>query len=183
MRSVLVRYAAAALLFALAIALWLHEVVLHPGSRIAGPYGDGTLSIRDYWSFSAQHSSPFSLTHDALSGAPEGTPHAPAAWLASSGLQTLFVWSARDVGLVGAWNAFLLLGLLATAMATFALVDRLDCTFAASLFAGLVFGLGPYAVERVYAGHSSLVQNWVLVLVLAALLRLDSRPTAAWAAV
>ena len=40
-----------------------------------------------------------------------------------------------------------------------------------SLFGGYVFAFGPYALEHTYAGHLGLVQNWVLVLVVAAMIR------------
>ena len=45
-----------------------------------------------------------------------------------------------------------------------------------------MFAFGPYSVERVEAGHLDLLQNWSLVLVLAALLEFAARRTLAWAA-
>ncbi len=133
----LVRYGAAAALFGAAIALWLHEVVVHPGSRIAGGFGDATGALHDYWSAQAQHRTPFDFTHDALNGAPEGFERTPAALLANSGAaDRVRLVSRGAVGLVGAWNTFLFLGLFATAMAMFALLDRLGCTFVASMFGG-----------------------------------------------
>ena len=160
-RAGLLRYAAAALVFVLATGLWLHGVVVHPGSRIPSGYSDATATLHDYWAASAQHRNPFDFKHDALNGAPQGFERTPAALAANAALQTAFVWSLRGpLGLVGAWNTFIFLGLFGTGMAMFALLDRLRCTFVAAIFAGLVFAFGPYSVERVEAGHLKLLQNW-----------------------
>jgi hypothetical protein len=182
-RAWLLRYAAAALIFVLATGVWLHGVVAHPGSRIPSGYSDATATLHDYWAASAQHRNPFDFKHDALNGAPQGFERTPAALAANAALQTAFVWSLRGpLGLVGAWNTFIFLGLFGTGMAMFALLDRLRCTFVAAIFAGLVFAFGPYSVERVEAGHLNLLQNWSLVLVLAALLEVAARRTLARAA-
>jgi hypothetical protein len=182
-RAGLVRYLAAGLIVVLAIVGWLHGVVEHPGSRIAGDYGDGTGVIRDYWAESAQHRSPLDFTHDALNGAPEGTSVSPATAFADAGMQTVFMWSMTPVlGIVGAWNAFLLLGLFASGTAMFALLDRLRCSFTAAMFGSLVFAFSPYVVAHTYGGHSGFVHNWTLVVVLATLLRWSTRRTPAWSA-
>ncbi len=182
-RPGLVRFAGATLVFALATGLWLHAVLVHPGSRIPGGFSDATASLHDFWAASAQHRNPFDFTHDALDGAPQGFERAPAAMVSNTGLETVFVWSLRGpLGLVGAWNAMIFLGIFGAGISMFALLDRLRCTFVASLFAGLVFAFGPYTVERVEAGHIALVQNWVFVLVLAALLEVAAKRTLAWAA-
>ncbi len=177
------RYAAALLIFALALGLSFHTVVLHPGSRVACCFGDGTSSLRDFWAASVQHRNPFTFTHDALNGAPGGVPRTPATLLANGGLQSAFVWGLRDVlGLVGAWNAFFFLGMLGTSMAMFALLARLGCTFTASLFGGYVFGFSTYTLERAYAGHLGLLENWIFVLVVTTILGLRARRSAASAA-
>jgi hypothetical protein len=177
------RYAAALLIFCAAITASLHAVVAHPGSRIPAGFNDATGTIRDYWAASAQHRNPFTLRHDALIGAPQGFDLAPATTVANGGLQTAFVWALRRVlGLVGAWNAFLFLGLLATGMAMFALLDRLGCSFAASLFGAYVFAFSPYAFERVRAGHLGLLHNWVFVVLAGLLIRLHRRRSPVWAA-
>src|SRR5262249_52106266 len=125
-----------------------------------------------------QHRNPLTFTHDALLGAPEGVARTPATVLANGGIQTAFVWWLRGgLGLVGAWNAYLFLGLVGTGLARFRLLDSLGCTVVASLFGGYVFAFSPYAMERVYAGHADLMQNWVFVLLLVALLRLRARQT------
>ncbi len=74
------------------------------------------------------------------------------------------------IGLVAAWNLYALIGLLGTGMAVFWLLRRLGCTTIAALFGGYVVAFSPYALERLYAGHLGLMQNWVFVLVIAAVL-------------
>ena len=166
-------YLAAAVVYA-AVLLWcFHGVFAHPGSRIVYGFGDGTSTLRGYWAASVQHRDPFNFTSDALMGAPQGTAQTPAIVLANGGVQAGFVWELRGaLGLVGAWNAFMLLGLFATALGMFALLEWLGCTFGASLLGGYVFGFSPYDLERAYAGHLGLLQNWVFVLLAYALLRL-----------
>ena len=177
------RYSAALLLFAVAIAASFHSVLAHPGSAIPAGFNDATNTLRDYWAASVQHRNPFTLKHDALIGAPAGLDLTPATTLANGGIQTAFVWLLRDpLGLIGAWNAFMFLGLLATCLATFALLDGLGCTFIASLFGSYVFGLSPYAFERARFGHLGLLHNWVFPLLAAALIRLHERRSLGWAA-
>jgi hypothetical protein len=172
-----VRFLVAAVAFAAALMVPFHGIIADPGSRVTG-FGDATGTLRNYWADSMQHRDPFNLTRDALLAAPEGTPGTPATVLANGGIQAVFVWELRGLfGLIGAWNAFMLLGLFATAMAMFAFLDRLGCTLAASLLGGYVFAFSPYALERGYAGHLSLLHNWVFVLLAAALVRLRARRT------
>jgi hypothetical protein len=175
-------YAAAAGLYACAIVLCFPTLVAHPGSRISYGFTDGASSIRDLWAAAAQHRDPFNFTHDAFSGAPQGSTRSPAVQLAQSAIQSGFVWELRGVlGLVGAWNAFLFLGLFATALAMFVFLDRLGCTLPASLLGGYVFAFGPYALERAYAGHLALLQNWIYPVLAASLLRLRERRSVLWA--
>lgn len=177
-------YAAALLFFLIATAVWFHGVVLHPQTRIACCIGDGTSFLRDYVTASAQHQNMLTFSHDAANGAPEGTVRAPASLLANAGLQTLVVSALRGpIGLVTAWNVFALLGLVGTAMAVFWLLRRLGCSMVPSLFGGYVIAFSPYALERLYAGHLSLMQNWVFVVVSAAVLWLRERRTFGRAAV
>jgi hypothetical protein len=174
----LVRFAAALLLYSGAVVVWFHAIVAHPESRMACCGPDGTGSIRDLWLASHLHESPWTLAFDPLNGVPGGTARAPATTIANGGLQTLVVWSSRHaIGLVGGWNLFALIGLLGTAMATFALLEWLGCAFVASLFGGYVFGFSPYAIERIHAGHLGLMQNWTLVLAAAAMIHVGAKRT------
>jgi hypothetical protein len=177
------RYAVAAVVFGLALTLSFHAILLNPNGRVAYGLADGTSTIRDYWAAAAQHRTPFSYTHDILDGAPQGIIRAPATTVANGGIQAAFIWELRGLfGLIGAWNAFMLFGLFATALAMFAFLDRLGCSFAASLIGGYAFGFSPFALERAYAGHLALLNNWVFPLLAGLLLRLRSRGTLASAA-
>ncbi len=167
-------------LFTLVFAIFFHSVVLHPGERLPCCVSDGSSTIRDLWVERAQHDNPLSFTIDRFDGAPEGRPRSTATVFANSGLQTGFVWELGGaLGDVGAFNLFLALGLIGSAIAMFALLRALGCTIVASIFGGYVLGFSPYALERAYAGHLGLLQNWVLVLVVAAMIRLGARRTLA----
>ena len=170
------RLGAAIVVYALALVLCAHGVLAHPGSRVFTGFNDATSTIRDYWAASAQHHTPFDLTNDALQGAPQGSLRVPATQLANGAIQAGFVWELRGVlGLVGAWNAFMLLGLFATGIAMFAFLESLGCNLLASLLGGYVFAFGPYALERAYGGHLALLHNWVFPLLAWLLLRLRDR--------
>lgn len=176
------RYAAAAVVYGVAIVACFHAVALHPGSRLYG-FNDGTAAIRSYWAASVEHRDPFTFSHDAFNGAPQGVVVTPATTLALSGLQAGFVWGLRSVlGLVGGMNAYMLIGMFATAIAMFWFLTRLGCTLAASLLGGYVFAFSPYALERVYAGHLGLLQNWIFALLAVVLLSLHERRSSLLAA-
>ena len=139
---------------------------------------DGTGSLRDLWVQETQHDNPLTFKLDLFNGAPEGTPRSTATVFANAGLQTGFVWGLRNaLGDVGAWNLFLAIGLIGSATAMFVLLRMLGCSTGASFFGGFVFGFGPYPLERAYAGHLGLLQNWVLVLVVLAMIRVGARHT------
>ena len=183
-RSGKARYGAALAVFGLAIVVWFHAVVVHPGSRVLFGFSDTTGVLRYEWAANAQHKNPFTFKHDALEGAPEGQNYSPAVELGGAAVQTGFVWWLHDVfGFVGAWNAFILVGFIGSALAMFAFLDRLGCAPAASLFGGYVFAFNPYTFEQAYAGHSAFLQNWVFVLLIVALLRLRERRSVAAAVV
>ncbi len=172
------RTAVAAALFAVVFALSFHAVVIHPGSRLPCCVSDGTGSLRDLWVQETEHENPLTFTHDLFAGAPEGAQRSPATVFANAGLQTGFLWGLKGVlGDVGAWNLFLALGLIGSATAMFVLLQKLGCSTLASYFGAFVFGFGPYPLERAYAGHLGLLQNWVLVLVVLAMVRVGTRRT------
>jgi hypothetical protein len=164
--------------FALVFAVWFHGVVVHPNSRVPCCVNDETAAIRTLWVEEAQHDNPFTFTHDRYNAAPEGATISRATGFANGGIQTGFVSGLRHVlGDVAVYNVYLALGLIGSATAMFALLLRLGCTPLPSFFGGYLFGFGPYALERAYAGHPGLVQNWVLVLVVFAMMRLGYRST------
>ena len=171
----LARHVLALAMFCLAFLLWFHGVALHPGSQVSCCTSDGTSNIRDLWLAAHLHESPWTLKHDPFNGAPEGISRTPATILAASGAQTAFMWWTRGLlGLVGASNLFAFIGIVGTSMAMFALLDWLGCAFAASLFGAYVFGFSPYELARLYFGHLGLMQNWVFVVAVIAMLHLRS---------
>jgi hypothetical protein len=174
----LVRHLVALAVFCVASLTWFHGVAAHPGSQIPCCASDGTSNIRDLWLDAHLHESPWTLKHDPFDGAPEGLPRSPATVVAASGAQIAFMWWTRGLlGLTGAANLLGFVGLVGTGMATFALLDWLGCTFAASLFGAYAFGFSPYAFARLYFGHLGLMQNWIFVVAVAAMLYLRSRRT------
>ena len=181
-RSELAVYAGGVALFTFVFVLAFHSVVAHPGERLPCCVSDGTASIRDYWVARQQGDNPFTFSHDTFNGAPEGWPRSTATVFANAGLQTGFLWGLSPVlGDIGTWNLLVALGLIGSSTAMFALLRRLGCTFVASVFGGYVFGFAPYALERAYAGHLGLLQNWVLVIVVLAMIEVGSRRTVAGA--
>ena len=171
----LVRHGVAAIVLAAVVIVPFHAIFAHPGSRMVG-VGDGTGTLRKLWAASTLQRTPLSFDHDALLGAPEGSTVVPAANLANGGVETAFIWELKGpLGLVGAYNAFMFLGLFATGLALYAFLTYLGCTFGASLLGGAVFALSPYAVERAYAGHAGFMHNWIFVLLAWLMLRLAER--------
>ncbi len=172
----LARLGAATVTYVVVLVAYFHGIVLHPGTTIADTFGDGTASLRDYWAAAAQHRNPFDFMHDALNGAPEGMPRTPATEVANGGLQSLFLWALQGpLGLIGAWNTFLLAGLFGTALVMFSFLQRIGCSLGAALIGGFVFAFSPYAFERADAGHLGLLQNWIFPLLALLLLRLHER--------
>lgn len=168
-RPRLVRGLAAAALFILAACFWFHGIAAHPDTRLLRGFGDGTSQLRDYWAARHLGATPFTFARDSLTGAPEGRPLSTAIQIAQA-FQPGFVWALRPVlGLVGAWNLLILAGFAGTALSAFLLLDRLGCTFAASLFGGYVFGFNPWAFERASAGAPAFLQGWIFVVLYAAL--------------
>ncbi len=184
LRKTALKYGAVVLLFAVVAGVFFHAVARHPESRMPCCLGDGTSTIREFWLDSHQHSSPFTLTHDPFNGAPEGTDVAAATFVSNAGIQTVLVWSLRDItGTVLAWNLYLLIGLVGSGVAMFALLDFLGCTFLASLFGGYILAFSPYAIAHANAGHIGFDQNWVLVVTAFAMILVRKRRSFASAAV
>ena len=163
--------------FALALAissavtvLWALPVVTHMNSRLLGGPSDATSTIRDYWYDAHIGKSPFSATHDAFVTAPEGIDLSPGIQ-AANGVQPLFVWTLKGaIGLVAAWNVFVLLGVALTAACTWFLLDWLGVGRVGSVFGAYAFGFSGYIVQKAFVGHAGLVQAWVFPLLLLALL-------------
>ena len=73
----------------------------------------------------------------------------PAAW--PFGLPFWPLW--RALGIVGGWNVFVLLGLIAAGLATYAWLRELGVVVGAALVGGLAFEVAPYRLEQTAAGH------------------------------
>jgi hypothetical protein len=170
--STAARLALGLALFVVLTAVWLWPIAAHPGSRALSDFGDATQTMRDYWSFEAEGSTPFTSTHDDLNGAPEGRPRAPAStWL--SPIQSLVVWPLDDlVGVVAAVNLFAVLGVVLTSWVMFAILLRAGFGFVPAALAGYLAACSPWMIEKAYAGHIAFLHGWVLVLLFAALARL-----------
>jgi hypothetical protein len=73
----------------------------------------------------------------------------PSAW--PFGLPFWPLW--RALGVVVGWNVFVLLGLIAAGLATYAWLRELDLGVSAALVGGLAFEIAPYRLEQTAAGH------------------------------
>jgi hypothetical protein len=163
--------------FGVLTTLWAFPIVDHLNSRILGGPSDATSTIRDYWSIEQQGGNPFTLKRDALISAPEGLSLAPGTAVANA-VQPAFIWALKDeVGLVAAWNLFVLAGMALTGAMTFTLLTRLGVGRLAAAFGSYAFAFSGYLVDKAYAGHGGLVQAWVFPLLLLALIRADLRRT------
>jgi hypothetical protein len=73
----------------------------------------------------------------------------PSAW--PFGLPFWPLW--RALGVVVAWNVFVLLGLIAAGLATYGWLRELGLGVSAALVGGLAFEVAPYRLEQTAAGH------------------------------
>ena len=163
---------------AVAITLvWLAPLVAHLSSAVLSGPSDITSTIRQFASGERLGHSPFTFSHDPLLGAPEGTTFSRAVQVANA-IQPAFVWTLKQaIGWMAAFNLFLLLGFVLTALATFVLLHRLDLHPVAAAFGAYVFAFNPYAFEKAGLGQPGLMHNWVLVVLLIALLGIHERRT------
>lgn len=163
---------AAAVAAAVTVA-WLAPVVARSGTSVLGGPSDLTSTVRQFDAAERRGESPFTFSHDPSLGAPEGTDYSWAVEVANA-VQPAFTWLVHDaIGWIAAFNLFLLLGFASTALSAFVLFDRLALHPLAAAFGAYVVAFNPYAFARAEAGHVNLVHNWVLVVVLLALLRFE----------
>jgi len=164
-------FGVALLISTLLTVLWALPLVTHAGTRVLGGPSDATSTIRDYWYAEHVGSSPFSLRRDTLIAAPEGITRSPGIQVANAVQPLAILALKRAVGLVAAWNIFLLAGIALTAACTWLLLDCLGVGAVASFFGAYAFGLSGYLVNKAYAGHAGLVHAWVFPLLFLTLLR------------
>jgi hypothetical protein len=162
---------------------WAFPLVLHLNSRVLGGPSDSTSTIRDYWAIAQAGKTPFTATHDALIGAPEGVGLSPAIWITNAFQPAMMLAFTQVVGLVAAWNILLLGGIVLTAACMWLLLDDIGVGTTAAFSGGYAFGFSGYLVDKAYAGHNGLVQAWVFPLIAIALLRTRGRHPTLWSVV
>ena len=180
--AVTARVALVLLTSSIVTLLWLFPLVHHMGSSVLSQPNDATTSLRGYWLAAHEHKSPFTLRWDNYLDAPEGVS-AQRGVAAANAVQPAFVWSLRHLlGLVAAWNLFVIAGFVLSATSTYLLLRRLGEGRLAATFGAYVFAFNTYMFEKATAGHAGLVQTWVFPLLVMLLLELRRRPRASTAA-
>jgi hypothetical protein len=165
------RFAVAVVVSAIATFAWAAPVTMHLETRVLGGPSDATSTIRDYASIERMGKTPFTAKTDPTIGAPEGIQLSPSIQITNA-VQPAFIWALKGVvGLVAAWNLFILLGLVLTPACAWLLFDELGIGTLGSIFGACAFGLSGYLVDKAYAGHGGLVQAWIFPLIAIALVR------------
>jgi hypothetical protein len=155
----------AAIVYWAAAALLTWPVAARMDAVLFGDYGD---TRGGAWWLWAKASGRLDGPVVADLAAPFGIPAAqPFRQPISEWLQLAV---ARAYGEIVALNAFVLLAFTLTALATYALLNRLLRDRVAAFFGGLVFGFCPAAVMQASAGHVSLAFNAFTALFVLALL-------------
>lgn len=173
--------AAVYVIVALAIA---GSVARAPGTQLLGDTTTDAAGVaRGLWLDRQVGQSPFSLTHDFFTGAPEGVPASPALTIVEP-VQPGILWSLSSViGDVGSINAFLLVSFFTTAFGAYLLCTRLlHLSTLASATAGFAAAFNPWTIEQALAGHLAFAMLWPLLALLAALAFVDIRRSAGSAA-
>ena len=163
--------------FAVVTTLWLLPLVTHLGTSVSVEPSDATAGMRFYWAAEQQGETPFTLRHDRLLDAPEGTDATPAIQVANA-IQPAFVWATKGLlGYVAALNLFMLAGFVLAGFFTFLLLDRLGLHPVASVFGAYVYAFNPYMFSKLAAGHAGLLHTWIFPLIAFLFVRLRRRPT------
>lgn len=145
-------------------------IVEHPNSTVLMAPGDESSSARDYWAAHSQHQNPFTLEHDSLFDAPDGRAVAPAVQIANA-LQPAVVLGVHNIsGWLGAFNLFMLMGVAASLVATFLLLESFGFHLVACIGGAIAFGSSQWSVEQLLYGHVAFAQVWVFPLLLASMI-------------
>jgi len=168
--SLVTELACATVVYALCSLVATWPLGLHLGDRLPGSFpNDGAGGAA--WLWQLQHDGGFRLlgsTHHALTGAPLG-------W--DQGNVLNFQWLlpfypgyllSQAFGATVALNLVSLSGLVLSGVAMYALVRYLGCGRIAAAWAGLVYIVFPWHLERMLAGHVTLVHLEFFPLVLLA---------------
>jgi hypothetical protein len=119
----------------------------------------------------------FGVTHHTMTGAPLGWEQGNALnfqWLLPNYPGYLL---ADLVGGTAALNLVILAGLTLSGAAMYLLVRWLGCERLVAAWAGLVFLVFPWLLQRALAGHATLVHVWIFPLTLLAALGWLRRPS------
>lgn len=157
-------------------ATW--PLVLHVSNGLPGPFpNDGSGTVGWLWQLHNDGGYRFvGATHHTLTGAPLGWDEGSALnyqWLVPYYPAFLL---AGLVGEVAAFNLIGLIGLGLSGVAMYALVRYMGCGRLAAAWAGIAYLTFPWHVERLMAGHASLVHLWVFPLFVLAALAWVRRP-------
>ena len=162
----------------LAIAItW--PLTAHLGDRLPGASPNDGLGTAS-WFWQLQHEGGYHFlgtTHHTFSGAPLG-------WEQGNALNFQWLWPyypayllSTAVGSISALNVVTLSGFALSGAAMYLLVRKLGCGRIAASWAGLVFVVFPWHMQRALAGHASLTHIEAFPLFLLAGLAWLRRPT------
>jgi hypothetical protein len=169
------RFGVALAVSILVTMIWAAPLLMHLNSRVLGNPSDATSTIRDYWYYQHIGKTPFNARLDAFISAPEGVKLSPSVQVANA-FQPAVIWGLKDVvGLVAAWNLFILAGIALSAACAWLFLDLLGIGALPAAFGAYAFGFSGYLVNSAFAGHGGLVHAWIFPLLIIALLRARAR--------
>ncbi len=163
--------------FVVVTCIWFAPLIAHLGTHVLVGPSDATNGLRGYWAMREAGEIPWTFRHDTLNGAPEGYPQQAAVEFVQPVQSTFIVLVSQLVGLTAALNLFILLGILGTAVAGYALGRWLRFGMIPSLLLGYIVAFNPWMFRRAFDGHLTFTQGWILVLVVLACLVLIERRT------
>ena len=163
---------------ALAVAItW--PLAAHLNSRLPGVYPNDGLGTAS-WFWQLQHEGGYHFlgtTHHTLTGAPLG-------WDQGNALNFQWLWPyypayllSTAVGAVAALNVVTFTGFAFSGGAMYLLIRKLGCGRVAAWWAGVVWVVFPWHMQRALAGHASLTHIEAFPLLLLACLAWARRPS------
>lgn len=162
------RYALVLVLFVALTSIFFIHLVTDLGGRILWNLSDASNGVRLYWATAHAGTNPYEFQRDYLNGAPEGLP-VPSAPNIAAPVQAAVIWVLMPVlGILAAFNLYMLAGFVLTGLAVFVLLDRLGIHPLASFFAAYVVTFNPWMIYKARDGQPGFTQGWALVLVVGA---------------
>jgi hypothetical protein len=166
--------AAAAYLGSSIVLTW--PMPAHISSQMYGQGGDAFGAVGEMQQLINSGQFPFLPGHLHGIGAPEGRLWNYAVTIATV-VEFLPRWLASlAVGVVPAWNLYVLSGYLLTGLALFLLVRKLTASVAAALIAGWAYAFYPFAEIR-GGSHVDFIHAWPLVILVWRTLELRAAAT------